>query len=112
MNSKTNLLMSITVNIVLDEIDSKTMDIFQKFLYKSMRLRQVRSILEYEGISLGYGELRNRLLRLSFVGLLERERGSHSDRYRLHPSHLDAIRATRETIENGSSTEGPKGVIQ
>ena len=83
MNEKTTLSISITVNVILDEIDSKTMEIFQKFSHKGLRVHQLRNILEYEGIPVGSGELRNRLLRLSFVGLLERERGNHSDRYHL-----------------------------
>jgi hypothetical protein len=92
LNEKTTLSISITVNVILDEIDSKTMEIFQRFSHKGLRVHQLRNILEYEGLPLGYGELRNRLLRLSFVGLLERERANHSDRY-----HLQQIICSRSS---------------
>ena len=73
----------ITLNVVLDEIDSKTIEIFRRFPHKGLKVHQIRNILEYEGMLLGYGRIRYRLQYLSFIGILERERGNHSDRYRL-----------------------------
>jgi hypothetical protein len=50
---------------------------------KGLRAHQLRSILEYEGIPLGYGQIRYRLQHLSFIGIVKREKGSHFDRYYL-----------------------------
>ena len=81
--NENNLSIQITLNIMLDEIDSKTIEIFKKFQHKGLKLHQIRNILEYEGFDIGYGQIRYRLQFLSFVGILERERGNHTDRYRL-----------------------------
>ena len=73
----------ITLNVILDEIDSKTIEIFRRFSHKGLRVHQIKNILEYEGILLGYGKIRYRLQYLSFVGILVREKGRHYDRYRM-----------------------------
>jgi repressor of nif and glnA expression len=81
--NENNISIQITLNVILDEIDARTLDIFRKFKHKGLKVHQIRNILEYEGFDIGYGQIRYRLQFLSFVGILERERGNHTDRYRL-----------------------------
>lgn len=73
----------ITLNISLDGIKGKIVEIFQRFPSHGLRVHQLRDILEYEGLPLGYGEITSQLRYLCAVGLLERERGQHYDRYYL-----------------------------
>lgn len=77
-------IITLTVNVLLDDIDFATIEIFRRFRSKGLRVHQVRSILEYEGINLGYGQVRYRLQHLSFVGIITREKGNHYDRYYLN----------------------------
>jgi repressor of nif and glnA expression len=72
------------VQIFLDEIDFQLIEIFRRMPSKGLKAHQIRSILEYEGIPLGYGQVRYRLQHLSFIGVVRREKGSHFDRYYFH----------------------------
>jgi repressor of nif and glnA expression len=74
----------LTVQVAIDETDFRLIEIFRRMPSRGLKAHEIRSILEYEGIPLGYGQIRYRLQHLSFVGIVEREKGSHFDRYYLH----------------------------
>ena len=79
---KTSVII-VNVSISLDDIATKIINIFRRGPSRGLRSHQIRDILEYEGYITGYGQIRYRLQRLSLVGVLEREKGSHYDRYYL-----------------------------
>lgn len=73
----------ITLSVSLDGIQAKIVDIFQRFPSHGLRVHQLRDIMEYEGLSVGYGQITTQLRYLCAVGVIERERGQHYDRYYL-----------------------------
>ena len=83
VNSGMRIIITLRIDVPLDDIQLKIIDIFRKFPSKGLRAHQLRDHLEYEGIQMGYGIIRNHLLYLSLMGILNREKGSHYDRYYL-----------------------------
>lgn len=83
VNSGMRITITVKIDVPLDNIHLKIIDIFRKFPSKGLRAHQLRDHLEYEGFQMGYGNLRSHLLYLSLVGILNREKGSHYDRYYL-----------------------------
>ena len=73
----------VELEVHLDEIDVKILDIFKKYPTKTFQARQVRTILESRGLDIGYGELRDRLRVFVLIGLLKREKGKRISRYHL-----------------------------
>ncbi len=73
----------VELEVHLDEIDVKILDIFRKYPTKTFQAHQVRTILERRGLDIGYGELRDRLRVFVLIGLLKREKGKRISRYRL-----------------------------
>jgi hypothetical protein len=50
---------------------------------KTLKVYQIRSILEYKGISIGYSEISTRLRLLSLLSIVEREKTKRVYLYRL-----------------------------
>ena len=78
--SKTQLN-DISVKLSLDPLDLHIIDSMspEKFL----KVYQIRTILEHNGISLGYSEISTRLRLLSMLSVVEREKTSRVYMYRL-----------------------------
>ena len=71
----------ITVNASIDSIDTLILSILKRFPSRSLKLHAIINILEYEGASMNYAQLRDRLRRLVILGLVCRHKGNRFDRY-------------------------------
>ncbi len=71
----------VTLKVLLDELDIRMLEIFQRHPSRSFRVHQIRTILEYQGLNIGYGAVRNKLQVLSLLSLIQRQQSGNS-RYR------------------------------
>ncbi len=74
-----------TIRIRLDESSVRILNIFQKYPNRKFKVSQLITILEYEGIEIGYGVLTRKLTNLVILNLLAVERGSRVHKYKLAP---------------------------
>jgi hypothetical protein len=70
-----------TVRIRLDEINRKILEIFIKYPNRKFKTGQIRTILAFEGLELGYGVITLRLTNLSLLHILTSEMGSSVKTY-------------------------------
>jgi TolB-like protein len=70
-----------SIHMSLDNISLEIIDTMSN--RKTLKVYQIRSILEYKGISVGYSEISTRLRLLSLLSIVEREKTSRVYVYRL-----------------------------
>lgn len=70
------------LEITLDDVDERIMEIFSRYPSRWWKAHQIRSILEYEGVFISGPDLWNRMKALSFLSLVIREKRSRVYRYR------------------------------
>jgi hypothetical protein len=75
----------ISVTVRIDKIDSAVLEIFLRHPNRSFKTNQIRAILEFEGIDIGYGKLAMRLQRLTELTLLVSMKGASVYNYKLNP---------------------------
>ena len=77
-------VISFKISIVtdLDSTDMRILSIFQSSR-KSWTASQIKTLLDYQGISVSPSSLRERLKRLVTLSILSSERGSRVFRYRI-----------------------------
>ena len=74
-----------TIRIRLDESSVRILNIFQKYPNREFKVSMLITILEYEGIEIGYGALTRKLTNLVILNLLAVEMGSRFHKYKLAP---------------------------
>ena len=70
-----------SIHMSLDNISLEIIDTMSN--RKTLKVYQIRSILDYKGISVGYSEISTRLRLLSLLSIVEREKTSRVYVYRL-----------------------------
>lgn len=70
----------------IDDTDNLILSIFRRYPSRSLKASTILNILEYEGVSMSPGQLRDRLRKLVILGLVCRHKGNRVDRYSLPAS--------------------------
>ncbi|MCL4320889.1 MAG: hypothetical protein M1427_06575 [Candidatus Thermoplasmatota archaeon] len=73
----------VIIRIKLDVINTKILEIFKKYPNRSFKTNQLRTILEFEGIEIGYGSLARRLTTLVNFTVLTADKGPRVYSYKL-----------------------------
>lgn len=73
----------ITVKVKLDDLSARILEIFKMYPIKTFKASHIKTILEFEGLTIGYGLLTIRMTNLVNFGLLTVEKGSRVHKYKL-----------------------------
>ena len=73
----------VSLEVTLDEIDQAIMGIFKNSPSRYFSAYQIRTLLEYNGIEIGYGTLAFKLHVLSILSIIAVEKTSRHAKYKL-----------------------------
>jgi hypothetical protein len=73
----------VSLEVTLDEIDQAIIGIFKNSPSKYFSAYQIRTLLEYQDIGIGYGTLAFKLHVLSILSLIAVEKTSRHAKYKL-----------------------------
>ena len=75
--------MKVSLEVTLDGIDQAIIGIFKNSPSRYFYAYQIRTLLEYNGIEIGYGTLSFKLHVLSILSLITMEKTSRHAKYKL-----------------------------
>ena len=78
--------MKVSLKVSLDSVDRNIIDSMSTIRF--LKVHEIRTIMEYNGISIGYGELSARLKILSILSIVEKQKTSRVYSYRLSEINL------------------------
>ena len=73
--------MKVSLKVSIDQTDRNIIDSMSTIRF--LKVHEIRTIMEYNGISIGYGELSARLKILSILSIVEKQKTSRVYSYRL-----------------------------
>ena len=81
MNNQVGKSLKVSLEVSLDPIDRQITSVMSQ--NRALSVYQLRTILEYKGLSIGYYDLATRLKFLSLLSIVERQETSRHFKYRL-----------------------------
>ena len=81
MNNQVERSMKVSLKVSLDPVDIQIIDAMSSFRF--LKVHEIRTILEYNGTFIGYGELSSRLKILSVLSIVEKQKTSRLYSYKL-----------------------------
>ena len=78
--------MKVSLKVSIDQTDRNIIDSMSTSRF--LKVHEIRTIMEYNGISIGYGELSARLKILSILSIVEKQKTSRVYSYRLSEINL------------------------
>ena len=81
MNNQVGKTLKISLEVLLDPIDMQITKVMSQ--NRALSVYQLRTILEYQRLFIGYHDLATRLKFLSLLSLVERQETSRHYKYRL-----------------------------
>ncbi len=78
--------MKVSLKVSIDQTDRNIIDSMSTIRF--LKVHEIRTIMEYNGISIGYGELSARLKILSILSIVEKQKTSRVYSYRLSEINL------------------------
>lgn len=81
MNNQVERSMKVSLKVSLDPVDMQIIDAMSSIRF--LKVHEIRTILEYNGTFIGYGELSGRLKILSVLSIVEKQKNSRLYSYKL-----------------------------
>jgi uncharacterized beta-barrel protein YwiB (DUF1934 family) len=81
VNNQDESSIKISLQVSLDHIDIEIINAMSTSRF--LKIHEIRAIMEYNGISIGYGELSSRLKTLSILSIVEKQKTSRVYSYKL-----------------------------
>ena len=74
MNSQEESSVKVSLKVSIDQTDMKIIDAMSTSRF--LKVHEIRTIMEYNDIDIGYGELSSRLRILSILSIVEKQKTS------------------------------------
>ena len=81
MNSHEESSVKVSLKVSVDQTDMKIIDAMSTSRF--LKVHEIRTIMEYNDIDIGYGELSSRLKILSILSIVEKQKTSRVYSYKL-----------------------------
>ncbi len=81
MNDQAEWHMKVSLKVSLDSVDRNIINSMSTIRF--LKVHEIRTIMEYNGISIGYGELSARLKILAILSVVEKRKTSRLYSYKL-----------------------------
>ena len=81
MNNQDEYSVKVSLKVSIDQTDMKIIDAMSTSRF--LKVHEIRTIMEYNDIDIGYGELSARLKILSILSIVEKQKTSRVYSYKL-----------------------------